>query len=169
MERPRRSEAASRRAGERGAALVEAVVVVPVFIMLFAGMIFLHDVVAKTQRTQLAARQSAWTEAMPGCSGGSEVDQPDYTSKMDTAPGSDVSLTATPRESTGTSDDSVTVSIAGSGPSAVASSADPSFSQSIHSKAIVMCNAETQPGKIPDVFKWFISGNDLSLIFTGGP
>lgn len=145
-------------------------VVVPVFIMLFAGMLFLHDVVAKTQRSQLAARSGAWTAAMPGCSGGDEVEQPDFTSRMDTAPGSSVSLTASPRAATGEGEDEAAVSISGSGPSAIGvSGGDPSFFQPIHSKALVMCNALTEPGRIPDVLHWVLNGNTLALIFSGGP
>ena len=161
---------ARARAGQRGAALVEMVVVVPAFIVLFAGMLFLHHVIAKTQRTQLAARNQAWTEAMGSCTGGgTQMTQPDFTSEMDGAPGSSVSLTATPGEANGTADDYASVAVLGAGPSAVAeSSGDVAFFQTVHSKAIVMCNTTTQPGNIPGVFKWFMKPSDFTLIF-GGP
>ena len=146
------------------------VVVVPAFIVLFAGMLFLHHVIAKTQRTQLAARNQAWTEAMGSCNGGgTPVTQPDFTSDMDGAPGSSVSLTATPGEANGSADDYASVAVLGAGPSAVAeSSGDVAFFQSVHSKAIVMCNTTTQAGNIPGVFKWFMKPSDFTLIF-GGP
>jgi hypothetical protein len=157
---------ARRRATQRGAALVEACVVIPVFVILLAGMLFLHQVVQKTQQSQLAARNRAWTAAMKSCEGGDEITQPDLTSRMDTAPGSSVSLTATSGEATGTKSDTASVTMLGSGPAAVAqSSVGGSFSQSIHSKAIVMCNATTEPGRIPDVVKWFATRDDFILIF----
>jgi hypothetical protein len=157
------------RARQCGAALVEMVVVVPAFVILFAGMLFLHHVIAKTQRTQLAARNQAWTEAMASCSGGgTPVTQPDFTSDMTGAPGSSVSLTATPGEANGSADDTASVAILAAGPSAVAASNDVAFFQSVHSKAIVMCNTTTQAGNIPGVFKWFMKPSDFTLIF-GGP
>ncbi len=170
---PGRTETLARvlaRSRQRGAALVEMVVVVPAFIVLFAGMLFLHHVIAKTQRTQLAARNQAWTEAMGSCNGGgAPVTQPDFTSDMDGAPGSNVSLTATPGEANGTADDYASVAVLGAGPSAVAeSSGDVAFFQTVHSKAIVMCNTTTQAGNIPGVFKWFMKPSDFTLIF-GGP
>jgi Flp pilus assembly protein TadG len=153
------------RARERGAALVEACVVVPVFIVLFAGMLFLHQVVQKTQQAQLGARSAAWTEAMKTCSGGAEITEPDVLSRMDGAAGSSVSLTATSGDATGSKDDYASVSVLGAGPAAVSeSSAGPAFFQPIHSRAIVMCNATTEQGRIPDVFRWFATRDDLSLL-----
>jgi hypothetical protein len=142
------------------------VVAIPVFIMLFAGMLFLHQVVRKTQLTQQAARNAAWIAALKSCEGGDEVSQPDLTSRMDRAPGSEVSLTAAPGEASGSSDDFASVSVLGSGPSAVAESGGgPSFYQDIHSKAVVMCQATTQPGRIPGVFRWLATRDDFILIF----
>jgi hypothetical protein len=158
----------TRRANERGAALVETVVVVPVFIILLVGMLFLHHVVAKTQTSQLTARNQAWTTAMASCQSGPEVTQPDLTSRMSGAAGSPASLTAAAGEATGTADESVSVSALGSGPVAISESRGPSFFQSIHSKAIVMCNATTEPGDIPEVLHWFANSSDFELIF-GGP
>ncbi len=157
-----------RRPGERGAALVETVVVVPVFVILFAGMVFLHNVLAKMQRSQLAARNQAWTEAMASCHGGAEVPQPDFTSQMDGAPGANVSLSATPGEANGSADDYASVAVLGPGPSAIAEAGAVSFFQNVHAKAIVMCNATTQAGDIPGAFHWFASSDDFKLVF-GGP
>jgi hypothetical protein len=153
---------------EGGAALVEAAIVIPVFILLLLGMLFLHDVVASTQKTQLAARDQAWTAAMKSCQSGPEVTQPDFTSRMNGAAGSEASLSAVAGEAIGSADAQVKVSTVGSGPSAISKSGGSSFLQGIHSKAIVMCNATTAPGDIPQVIHWFIFGNDLGLLF-GGP
>jgi len=157
---------ARRRA--RGAALVETVVVVPVFILLFAGMLFFHHVIAKNQQTQLTARNAAWQSAMSGCSGGPKVTTPDFSSLMDGAPGSEVSLTAASGQATGSSAGSVTVSVLGSGHTTAEQSGGLLFTQQVHSKAIVMCNAHTQPGDIPGAFRWFMNGDLISNIF-GGP
>ena len=152
--------------GERGAALVEACVVVPVFIVLFAGMLFLHQVLQKTQEAQLSARTIAWTQAMRGCQGSAEIEQPDLTSRMDTAPGSSVSLTASSGKATGSKSDAASVTMLGSGPAAVGeASAGPSFYQAIHARAVVMCNANTEPGRISDVVKWLVTRDDFALIF----
>jgi hypothetical protein len=144
--------------------LVETVVVVPLFIVLLASMLFVHHVVAKTQQTQLAARNAAWQKAMAGCSGGNAVTLPEFSSHMEGAPGSEVSLTASTGQASGTSEDSVSVSVLGSGHAG----AGLSFSQAVHGKAIVMCNARTQPGDIPGAFRWFMDGDLLRNIF-GGP
>ena len=139
-------------------------VVVPLFILLFASMLFIHHVVAKTQQTQLVARNAAWQKAMSGCAGGDEVTAPDFTSRMDGAPGSEVSLTASSGQASGSSDDNVSVSVLGSAHAA----AGLSFNQHVHGKAIVMCNANTQPGDLPGVWHWFTSGDFLND-FLGGP
>jgi hypothetical protein len=146
---------------------VETVVVVPVFIVLFGGMLFLHHVIAKTQQTQLTARNAAWQEAMSGCSGGPKVTTPDFSSLMEGAPGSEVSLTAVSGQATGSSAGSVTVSVLGSG-HAAGQSESLSFSRAVHSTAIVMCNAHTQAGDIPGAFRWFVNGDMIYDIF-GGP
>src|SRR6185295_9977006 len=126
--------ALSARRRARGAALVETVVVVPLFIVLFASMLFFHHVLAKSLQTQVVARNAAWQKAMSGCDGGNEVTTPDFSSRMESAPGSNVSLTATTGQATGSSDASVTVSVLGSGPAAVAKSGGLSFQQDVHAK-----------------------------------
>jgi hypothetical protein len=156
------------RASERGAALVEAALVIPVFIVLLLGMLFLHDAVANTQRSQLAARDQAWTAAMASCKSGPEVTQPDLTSRMSGAAGSEASLTAVAGEATGSADAQVKVSTVGSGPSAISKSGGSSFLQGIHSHVSVMCNATTAPGDIPQVLHWLVFGSDLGALF-GGP
>ena len=86
-----------RRSGQRGAALVESVVVVPAFIVLLAGSIFLHEVVSDTLHTMRTTRNEAWTLAMQGCQSGAGAPSEflKFNSQMPTAPGSDRSLTNT--------------------------------------------------------------------------
>ena len=147
---------------------METVVVVPLFIVLFASMLFIHHVVAKKQGAQLTARNAAWQSAMSGCSGGAEVPTPDFTSRMEGAPGAEVSLNAFSGQATGSANASVTVSALGAGSSATAQSGGLSFHQNVSSKATVMCNANTQAGDIPGAFRWFTSG-DLLPSLIGGP
>jgi hypothetical protein len=131
-------------------------VVVPVFIVLFAGMIFLHRTVAKTQRSMLAARREAWTSAMSGCAAnGDAVPQPGLTSDMSGAPGSDASILANIGYATGTAADVAHVKVLAAQAGPVAEASGINFHSDIRSKVIVMCNAQTQPGDLPGVLKWF--------------
>jgi hypothetical protein len=145
----------ARRSG-RGAALVEMVVVVPVFIVLIAGMLFLHHTVAATQRSMLAARRAAWKSAMEGCPGeGGEMPQPDRTSEMGGAPGAEVSTLATIGSATSESEGSVHVGLMAEGAASAAEGRGLEFEADVHSKVIVMCNTKPQPGDLPGVLKWF--------------
>lgn len=138
--------------------------VIPLFIVLFASMLFIHHVVARMQVSQLTARHAAWQSAMAGCSGGAEVPTPDFTSRMEGAPGANVSLNASSGKATGSANASVTVSVLGAGQSASAQSGGLTFHQNVSSRAVVMCNASTQPGDIPGAFRWFMSGDFLQHI-----
>jgi hypothetical protein len=157
MKQQWRSRCGTRgRTSERGASLVEAVLVVPVFIVLLAGSLFLHQTLAKTQRTMLAARYQAWNAAMNDCKpNGAAAPQPELTSDMSGAPGSDVSLLASMGDATGTSEDIAHVAILGQGPSPVAQAGTLDFHADIHSQAVVTCNATTEGGDIGGVIKWF--------------
>ena len=63
----------------RGAALVEAVVVLPVMIVLLAASVHVVALHARKQTALRQARQAAWTHALGGCPGpaasGGEVDE----------------------------------------------------------------------------------------------
>jgi hypothetical protein len=149
---------ATKRRRERGAALVEMCVVVPVFIVLFAGMIFLHRTVAKTQRSMLAARREAWNSAMSGCAAnGAAMPQPNLTSDMSGAPGSDASILANVGKATGTASDFAHVQVLAAGAVPTAEASGINFRSDIRSKVIVTCNAQTQPGDLPGVLKWFFN------------
>lgn len=60
-----------RPARERGAAMVEAVIVIPVFILLLTGATYVRALHAARAETRLAARGCAWEHALTGCEGGS--------------------------------------------------------------------------------------------------
>ncbi|HEY4013937.1 MAG TPA: hypothetical protein VGM06_11410 [Polyangiaceae bacterium] len=166
MKQRRSSRWSGGRAGERGASLVEAVVVVPVFIVLFAGALFLHHTLAKTQQTMLAARYQAWNSAMNDCApNGGAAPQPELTSDMGGAPGSDVSLLANMGDATGTSNDSANVAILASGPAPVAQAGALDFHADIHSQAVVTCNATTEGGDLGGVIKWFYHSVGISTFW----
>jgi hypothetical protein len=60
---------ALRRSRSRGASMVEAVVAVPFFLVIFLSFGFVADVYASKQRTVSLSRQRAWELAMKGCKG----------------------------------------------------------------------------------------------------
>ena len=150
-----------RRARARGAALVESVVVLPVFIILLAGMIFLHDVLSDTLRTMRTARNDAWTLAMQSCAGGgggpSELMK--LNSQMPGAPGSDQSLRNTSGAAESTSSAAVHVSFAGDS----ATPGGGGFAQAVSSDARVWCNDQTAPGNVVGVFQWLLATGQHSL------
>jgi hypothetical protein len=65
--RARSLAAARARIRARGAILVEAVVVLPIFIIIFAGIVFVGKFYDAKLSVMRASRQSAWTEAMANC------------------------------------------------------------------------------------------------------
>jgi Flp pilus assembly protein TadG len=145
------------RSRQRGAVLVEAVVVVPVFILLLGGMLFLHHVLREQQRVMQRARTAAWTYAMSSCSGGGNgVPQPGFSSTMAGAPGSDLTLQDNLGSANSADRSSVTVSDTGVF----------SFSQAVSSHSVVFCNNQTDKGDIAGVFGWLVQ-NAQGLFFGG--
>lgn len=64
-----------RRASERGAALVEAVVAIPFFLILFASVIFSGQTYSEKLRVMRDSKQRVWTYAMASCGeGGNAAD-----------------------------------------------------------------------------------------------
>lgn len=146
---------------------MEMLVVVPVFIVLLAGMLFLHHTVAKTQRSMLAARREAWKTAMSGCAAnGSSLPQPGLSSDMSGAPGSDASILANLGYATGTASDYASVRVLAAGAAPVAEGGGIHFSATVNSKVLVYCNAQTQQGDLPGVLKWFWQGSGASTLWS---
>src|SRR5678816_1071124 len=58
------------RRGQRGAVLVEAAVIMPLFIMLLAGAIYLARLYTAKLEVMGRARRDAWREASGACTGG---------------------------------------------------------------------------------------------------
>ncbi len=55
------------RRTQRGAAGVEAVVILPFFVLLFLGLFFLREAFLEKQRLQAKARTCAWLYSQNGC------------------------------------------------------------------------------------------------------
>lgn len=92
-----------RRARQRGAAMVEALVAIPFFIVVFAATMFVGSFYQEKMRTIAESKRCAWDHAINGCSGGCAADtsmagsgtqvQPPGgtgTSKTTNAPGSEI-------------------------------------------------------------------------------
>jgi hypothetical protein len=134
------------RRRQRGAALVEAAVVIPTFILLLGGMLFLHHVLREQQRVMKFARNQAWAAAMQSCKGdGNGVPPPDFTSTMPGAPGSGK-----------LSNDLGKASYSSSGSVAVSGDGSFGFSQSVSAHTTVFCNDQTEAGDIGGVFQWLL-------------
>jgi hypothetical protein len=62
-----RTHAPQRARRTRGTASVEAVIALPVLILVLIGISYVHRLYAAKQQTLLAARRGAWTQAVSGC------------------------------------------------------------------------------------------------------
>jgi hypothetical protein len=156
------------RPGERGAALLEMAMVVPVFVVLLAGIVFFHRVLRRTQETMLEARAKAWERSMNGCDGEESVPHPERTSDMPGAPGAEVSTTARYGFATGASEDTVRVSVLAGGAAPVAEANGLHFETDVHAKVTVMCDTKPQAGNFPGVLRWILHDGQLfATIFSG--
>lgn len=63
----RNSKRTCRRRGQRGAALVESVIVSAMLIIFMAGGLFLHRLYAAQHKAIEQARLAAWSQALRGC------------------------------------------------------------------------------------------------------
>lgn len=82
-----RSSHLRQRRHERGAALVEAAFMFPMFVLLFFSIIYAHSFSATQIDVNTQARELAWTDAMTNCvQGGGGDDEketlPDYASDL---------------------------------------------------------------------------------------
>jgi len=59
----------TKRRQSRGAASIEAVIVLPVFVILFVGIFFVRDLHASKLRADEQARRCAWLYSAAGCEG----------------------------------------------------------------------------------------------------
>ncbi|AKU94079.1 hypothetical protein AKJ09_00743 [Labilithrix luteola] len=149
-----------RRRRELGAALVEAVVVIPTFVVLLGGMLFLHSVVVHKQQTMRESRRMAWTSAMAGCGGGS-MGGPTLNNNMSGAPGSDASLSDQMGRAESEVSGFAAVSVLG-GPAA---GGGVGFYQRVDAKTTVLCNNVTRAGDVGGVFDFlFGAGGGIGTL-----
>jgi hypothetical protein len=145
------------RAARRGAAMVEALIAIPVFIIIFTSMVYIVRLYGAKQRTLREAKQTAWTSAMRCGGGGGDPlasissDGKDRAEPYKGAPGG-------PTLST-----SAGVTSASSSATASESSALASFSHSVTTTTTVMCNEVGRDGDLQGVlgFAWDLWKNQV--------
>jgi len=69
LDHPLRARLRRTRRARHGAAMVEAVIMLPVLGLLLVGTLFMRERYLAKQQVQLQARQCAWQYAMDGCTG----------------------------------------------------------------------------------------------------
>jgi hypothetical protein len=148
------------RRSSRGAAMVEAVVVIPFFIIIFASMIFVAKLYGEKQRTLRVSKEFAWTYAMSNCesgaanasleSGGSPMGQMEnqdpnvQNDPMQQFNGSDPGMDKF-NQDWGTSSSTVKGSV-------TASKAIGGFTNDLTTTTKVQCNEKRQKGNLKGLF-----------------
>ena len=74
MKTTKRGPLARRRARQRGAAMVEALVAIPFFVVIFACTMFVGSFYQEKMRTMAESKRCAWDHSINGCSGGCAAD-----------------------------------------------------------------------------------------------
>lgn len=155
-------ESQKRRRGERGAALVEAVVIIPFFIIIFASMIFVGQLYGEKQRTIREAKQNAWVYAMGNCQGSMD----DVSSETDGSPMSQVqnadpNVNPDPTQQFSGSDPGMAklqqdmgTAVATSTGSVTASKGIGGFTNNLSTTTRVQCNEPPIDGNLFGVFKF---------------
>ena len=155
-----------RRRRQRGAALVEAAVSIPFFLMIFLAMVFIGQLFVEKQRTISLSRQQAWTFAMQNCKGSmSDVNAP-QTEPLDQGggQGQDLSKLGQFQGAPGGDTASKGTSMASStiqGQVATKNASGTGWTQNLQTTTTVSCNEEPIDGDLLGVLK-FAWG-----IFTG--
>jgi hypothetical protein len=144
----------------RGAALVEAVVVIPFFLIIFASMIFVAKLYGEKQRTLRVSKEYAWTYAMANCeSGGANTTLETGGSPMGQLESTDPNVNSDPLgqfqgsdpgmekfdKSWGTASATITGSV-------TASKAIGGFTNELSTTTKVQCNEKPQEGNLRGVF-----------------
>jgi hypothetical protein len=140
-------------------------IVLPVFILLLAGVIFFHRTLRKKQDVMLAARAKAWESAMNACEKESvqmeEVPHPDRTSDMEGAPGAEVSTAARYGYATATSEGVARLQVVSAGALPAAEANGILFETDLSAKATVMCNTKAERGNMPGALHWVMRGREV--------
>jgi hypothetical protein len=144
-----------RRSRQRGAAMVEALVAIPFFVVIFACTMFVGSFYQEKMRTMAESKRCAWDHTMNGCSGGcaadtgaagssSQIQSPGGTgnNKTQNAPGSQI-MSKDFYQSSFTVKSSTTASNAIGG-----------FVKPIQSTTTVMCDEVPEKGDLVGVAKY---------------
>jgi hypothetical protein len=129
--------------------MVEALIAIPVFIVIFTSMVYIVRLYGAKQRTLREAREQVWTSAM-NCGS--------VSGNLSEVPGGDDGkaeankYTGAPGGSTLTVGGGMTS--ASSSASASESSALASFSHSVTTTSTVMCNVKKEPGSLQGVLNY---------------
>lgn len=149
-----------RRRKSRGAAMVEAVVVIPFFIIIFASMIFVAKLYGEKQRTLRVSKEYAWTYAMANCeSGGANTTLESGGSPMGQLGSQDPNVVSDPLHQFNGSDPGMdkfdknwgTASSTVTG-SVTASKAIGGFTNNLSTTTKVQCNEKRQEGNVRGLF-----------------
>ena len=74
METTKRTKLRAKRRSQRGAAMVEALVAIPFFIVIFATTMFVGTFYQEKLRTLRESKKCAWDHSLNGCKGGCQAD-----------------------------------------------------------------------------------------------
>ncbi|MFT3774692.1 MAG: hypothetical protein QM820_55785 [Minicystis sp.] len=145
---------ARSRRGRRGAALIEAVVAIPFFILVFAVTMFIGKFYGEKLRTMRLSRECAWAHAMAGCKGGcgSAETGPAAGEPLAPAEAQDPATQGAPGAevmSQSWYQSKFTVKS-----SATASNVIGGYTKSVQSTTITMCDEEPEDGTITGVVKY---------------
>lgn len=142
-----------RRRLRRGAAITEALVAIPFFILIFAMTMFVGKFYGEKMRTLRASKECAWSHAMAGCNGGCPADT-GVTAGDSLAPADaqDPATQGAPGAEVMSKDwyqSKFTVKS-----QATASGVIGGFTKPVESTTIVMCNEQPEDGTLWGVVKY---------------
>jgi len=145
-----KSFALKRRRRERGAAMVEALVAIPFFILVFGFTMFLGTFYGEKMRTLRVSRECAWSNAMLGCNGGCQASVGVTDGEQLTPPDAqDPAANGAPGSEIMSKDwYQATFTVKSS---ATASGVIGGFSKPLESTTRVMCNEEPENGDLAGV------------------
>ena len=158
--------ALSQRARSRGASLVEAVAVIPVFILFFVGMIYMFKLYTQKMSAQSAARSHAMAYALGGCRGDYATVTQSNGGSVTTAPPSGVGDPSQLHPQDGSAQQmetqgGETVATLSHTSSKVQSTFDPgatfpSATKSVSSMSTMMCDEVPQDGSLKGLISYAI-------------
>lgn len=90
-----RTSTSQSRGDQRGTAMVEAVLAIPVFVLLLAGVVYVHGIYTGKIRAMADARAFAWTYATRSCQAAPTPEQLGIKDSSSAAPNGTVSADGT--------------------------------------------------------------------------